>query len=140
MSDNPAPEDAAERMEAFIIYTSLFEAQRMARMDAPLDECFYIDATGEVQVKPGRDVTASIDTIASLTAELAAMRDEVMLYREAAVYNVMMGGAVFTGRWNMSALNRARKVSEAARAQASFSDAEGRNPMSDNLAPEEAAP
>lgn len=38
-------------------------------------------------------------------------RAELQMYREAALYDACMGGAVFKG-WNRSALDRARKVSE----------------------------
>lgn len=47
-----------------------------------------------------------------LHAQLDLLRAEVRHWRECAHYDVTMGGAIFAGRWNRSALDRCRRYAE----------------------------
>ena len=49
-------------------------------------------------------------------AEIDRLREEVRAYREAARYDPMMDGSSRFSGWNLSALHRARSISERARA------------------------
>jgi len=52
-----------------------------------------------------------MDEIEKLRAEIAMLREELDLYRDAAKYDVKMSGSTFS-MWNRSALDRARKITE----------------------------